>query len=132
MQQRKLIKMKTSETFSQEEQSRIRINVRCRIQTIEKNTKHNHQENIERDNLFIKSNNNKNKRNRRFPRKHQIEKKTEKRKRVKINWKERIRKAKGEGPDQNLINLSSKVLTTPQKSVLAKDPPFIPQMMSIS
>ena len=118
--------MKISETSSQEEQSRIRTNVRCRIQIIEKNTKRNHQQNIERDNLCSKRNNNKNKRNRRFSRKHQIEKKREKRKRVKTNWKERIRKAKGEGPDQNPINLSSKVLTTPQKSVLATEPPFIP------
>ena len=67
--------MKISETFSQEEQSRIRTNVRCRIEIIEKNTKRNHQQNIERDNLCIKRNNNKNKRNRRFSRKHQIEKK---------------------------------------------------------
>ena len=44
---------------------------------------------------------------------------------MKTNWKERIRKTKGEGPDKNPINLSLKVLTTPQKSVLAKDPPFI-------
>ena len=48
------------------------------------------------------------KRNRRFSRKHQIEKKREKRKRVKLNRKERIRKAKEEGPDQNAINPSSK------------------------
>ena len=57
---------------------------------------------------------------------HQIEKKREKRKRVKLSQKERIRKAKEEGPDQNTINLSSKVFTTPQKSVLAKVPSFIP------
>ena len=56
----------------------------------------------------------------------EIEKKREKRKRVKRNQKERIRKAKEEGPDQNAINLSSKVLTTSQKSVLVKGPSFIP------
>ena len=42
-----------------------------------------------------------------------------------LNRKERIRKAKEEGPDQNAINLSSKVLTL-QKLVLAKGPSFIP------
>ena len=77
-------------------------------------------------NLCIENNNNNKKRNRQFSRKHQIEKKREKRKRVKLNRKERIRKAKEEGPDQNVINLSSKVLTTPQKSVLTKGPSFIP------
>ena len=45
---------------------------------------------------------------------------------MKLNRKESIRKAKEECPDQNAINLSSKVLTTPQKSVLAKGPSFIP------
>ena len=45
---------------------------------------------------------------------------------MKRNQKERIRKAKEEDPDQYAINLSSKVLTTPQKSVLAKSPSFIP------
>ena len=45
---------------------------------------------------------------------------------MRLNRKERIRKAKEEGPDQNAINLSSKVLTTPQKSLLAKGPSFIP------
>ena len=35
-QQRKLIKIKISETFSQEEQRRIRTNIRHRIQIIEK------------------------------------------------------------------------------------------------
>ena len=77
-------------------------------------------------NLCIENNNNNKKRNRQFSRKHQIEKKREKRKRVKLNRKERIRKAKEEGPDQNVINLLSKVLTTPQKSVLTKGPSFIP------
>ena len=81
---------------------------------------------MKRDNLCIENNNNNKKRNRRFSRKHQIEKKREKRKRVKLNRKERIRKAKEEGPDENVINLSLKVLTTPQKSVLAKGPSFIP------
>ena len=47
-------------------------------------------------------------------------------KRVKLNRKERIRKAKGEGHDQNVVNLSSKVLTAAQKSVLAKGPSFLP------
>ena len=78
------------------------------------------------DVLLFNNNNHNKKRNRRFSRKHHIEKKREKRKRVKLNRKERIRKAKEEGPDQNAINLSSKVLTTPQKSVLAKGPSFIP------
>ena len=50
---------------------------------------------MERDNLCIGNNNNNNKRNRLFLRKHQTEKKREK-----LNWKERIRKAKEEGPDQ--------------------------------
>ena len=45
---------------------------------------------------------------------------------MKLNLKERIRKAKEEDPDQNVIYLSSKVLTTQQKSVLAKGPSFIP------
>ena len=93
---------------------------------MEKNTKRRHQQKIERDNLCIKNNNNSNKRNWRFSRKHQIEKRREKRKRVKLNHKERIRKAKEEIPDQNAINLSLKLLTTPQKSILAKGPSFIP------
>ena len=93
---------------------------------MEKNTKRRHQQKIEQDNLCIENNKNSNKRNWRFSRKHQIEKRREKRKRVKLNQKERIRKAKGEVPDQNAINLSSKLLTTPQKSILAKGPSFIP------
>ena len=44
----------------------------------------------------------------------------------KLNQKERIGKAKKEDPDQNAINLSSKVLATPQKSLLAKGSSFIP------
>ena len=72
------------------------------------------------------NNNNNNKQDRRFSSKQQIEKKREKRKRAKLNRKERIRKAKGEGPDQNAFNLSSEVLTSPQKSVLGKGPSFIP------
>ena len=63
-------------------------------------TKRKHQRKMEPDNLCIGNNNNNNKRNRLFLRKHQTEKKREKRKRVKLNWKERIRKAKEEGPDQ--------------------------------
>ena len=125
-QQRRLIKVKISETFSQVEQRRIRTNIRRRMQIIETNTKRRHQRKIKRDNFCIENNNNNKKRNRRFSRKHQIEKKREKIKRVKLNRKERIRKAKEEGPDQNAINLSSRVLTTPQKSVLAKRPSFIP------
>ena len=124
MQQRDLIKTKISETFSHEEQRRIRTNIRHRIQIIEKNTKRRHQRKIERDNVCFENNNNNKKRNRRFSRKHQIEKKREKK--VKLDRKESIRKAKEECPDQNVINLSSKVLTTPQKSVLAKGPSFIP------
>ena len=42
---------------------------------------------------------------------------------MKLNRKKRIRKAKAK--DQNAINLSSKVLTIPQKSVLVKSPSFI-------
>ena len=42
---------------------------------------------------------------------------------MKFNRKKRIRKAKAK--DQNAINLPSKVLTTPQKSVLVKSPSFI-------
>ena len=45
---------------------------------------------------------------------------------MKLNRKEKIRKAKEEDPDQNVINLSSKVLTTPQISVLATGPSSIP------
>ena len=123
--QRKLIKIKISEILSQEEQRIIRANVRRRIQIIEKNTKRIHQRKIERDNLCIENNNNNNKRNRRFSRKHYIEKRTEERKRMKLNRKERIRKAKEEGRDLNAISLSSKVLRTPQKSVLTKSPSFI-------
>ena len=124
------MKIKISETFSQEEQQTIRTNVRRGIQIIEKNTKRRHQRKIERDNLCIESNNNNNKRNRRFSRK-QMEKKREK-KRVKLNRKERIRKAKEEGPDQNAINLSSKVLTTPQKSVLGKGQSFISTLNDVN
>ena len=51
---------------------------------------------------------------------------------MKRNQKERIRKAKEEDPDQYAINLSSKVLTTPQKSVLAKGPSFIPTPNDVS
>ena len=93
-QQRKLIKRKISETFSPEEQRRIRTSIRRRIQINEKNTKRRYQRKIERDNLCIENNNNNKKRNRQFSRKHQIEKKREKGKRVKLNQKERIRKAK--------------------------------------
>ena len=78
MQQRDLIKTKISETFSHEEQRRIRTNIRHRIQIIEKNTKRRHQRKIERDNVCFENNNNNKKRNRRFSRKHQIEKKREK------------------------------------------------------
>ena len=119
----KLIKIKLSEVLSQEEQRIIRTNVRRRIQIIEKNTKRIHQRKIERDNLCIENSNNKNKQNRRFSRKYYIEKRREGKKRVKLNRKERIRKAKAK--DQNAINLSSKVLTTPRKSVLVKSPSFI-------
>ena len=105
---------------------RIRTNIRRRIQKIKKNTKHCHQRKMERDNVCIENNNNNNKRNRHFSRKHQTEKKRKKRKRVKFNRKERIVKAKEQGPDQNAINLSSKVLTTLQKSVFAKGPSSIP------
>ena len=124
------MKIKISETFSQEEQQTIRTNVRRGIQIIEKNTKRRHQRKIERDNLCIESNNNNNKRNRRFSRK-QMEKKREK-KRVKLNRKERIRKAKEEGPDQNAINLSSKVLITPQKSVLGNGQSFISTLNDVN
>ena len=124
------MKIKISETFSQEEQQTIRTNVRRGIQIIEKNTKRRHQRKIERDNLCIENNNNNNKRNRRFSRK-QMEKKREK-KRVKLNRKERIRKAKEEAPDQNAINLSSKVLTTPQKSVLGKGQSFISTLNDVN
>ena len=124
------MKIKISETFSQEEQQTIRTNVRRGIQIIEKNTKRRHQRKIERDNLCIENNNNNNKRNRRFSRK-QMEKKREK-KRVKLNRKERIRKAKEEGPDKNAINLSSKVLTTPQKSVLGKGQSFISTLNDVN
>ena len=55
-QQRKLIKIKISETFSQEEQRRIRANIRRRIQIIEKNTKRRHQRKIERGKLCIENN----------------------------------------------------------------------------
>ena len=105
---------------------RIRTNTRPRIQIIKKNNKHWHQRKMERDNVCIENNNNNNKRNRHFSRKHQTEKKRKKRKRVKFNRKERIVKAKEQGPDQNAINLSSKVLTTLQKSVFAKGPSSIP------
>ena len=114
------------------EQRRITSNVRRRIQITEKNTKRRHQQKIERDNLCIENNSNNNKRNRQFSKTHQIEKRREKRKCVKRNWKERIRKAKEEDPDQYAINLSSKVLTTPQKSVLAKGPSFIPTPNDVS
>ena len=124
------MKIKISETFSQAEQHAIRTNFRRRIQIIEKNTKRSHQRKIERDNLCIENNNNNNKQNRRFSRKHQIEKK--RKKRVKLNLKERIRKAKEEGPDQNAINLSSKVLTTPQKSVLGKGQSIIPTLNDVN
>ena len=124
------MKIKISETFSQEEQQTIRTNVRRGIQIIEKNTKRRHQRKIERDNLCIENNNNNNKRNRRISRK-QMEKKREK-KRDKLNRKERIRKAKEEGPDQNAINLSSKVLTTPQKSVLGKGQSFISTLNDVN
>ena len=78
--QRKLIEVKISETFSQEEQRRIRANIRRRMQIIEKNTNRRHQRKIKRDNLCIENNNNNKKRNRRFSRKHQIEKKEKKEK----------------------------------------------------
>ena len=65
--------MKIFETFSQEEQRRIRTNIRRRIQIIKKNTKRRHQRKMERDSLRIENNNNNNKRNRQFSRKHQVE-----------------------------------------------------------
>ena len=119
-QQRKLIKIKISETFSQEEQRRIRPNVRRRIQIIAKNIKPRHQQKIERNNLNKITTKTTNKSD------YFQEKKREERKRVRINQKERIRKAKEEDPDQNAINLLSKVLTAPQKSVLAQGPSFMP------
>ena len=45
---------------------------------------------------------------------------------MKRNQKERMRKGKEEVPDQNAINPSSKLLTTPQNSILAKGQSFIP------
>ena len=45
---------------------------------------------------------------------------------MKFNREERIVKAKEHGPDQNAINLPSKLLTALQKSVLAKGPSSIP------
>ena len=42
------------------------------------------------------------------------------------------KKSQRRGPDQYAINLSSKVLTTPQKSVLAKGPSFIPTPNDVS
>ena len=74
-QQRKLIKIKISETFSQEEQRRIRANIRRRIQIIEKNTKRRHQRKIERGKLCIENNsNNKNIENISYKRKEKKEK----------------------------------------------------------
>ena len=118
--------MKIPETYSQEEQRRIRTNIRRRVQIIENNTKRRHHRKIARVNLCVENNNNNNKRSRRFTRKYLIKKKRGKRKRVKLNRKERIRKAEEEGPDQNAINMSLKMLTTQQKSVLTRGPSFIP------
>ena len=79
LQQRKLIKTKISETFSQDKQRIIRINIKCRIQIIEKKqTNLVITEKKEGDNVCIEKNNNSNKRNRRFSGKHQIEKKRRK------------------------------------------------------
>ena len=128
----KTTQVNQNKNISHVEQRRIRANVRRRIQITEKNTKRRHQQKIERDNLCIENNSNNNKRNRQFSKTYQIEKRREKRKCVKRTWKERIRKAKEEDPDQYAINLSSKVLTTPQKSVLAKGPSFIPTPNDVS
>ena len=89
---RKVTKIKISETLSQEEQRRNRTNVKHRILIIEKNTKRRHQRKIEWDNFCIENNNNNNKRNWRFSKKHQTGKGREKRKRVKLYRKERVRK----------------------------------------
>ena len=71
------MKIKISETFSQEEQRRVRTNIRCRIQIIEKNTNRRHQRKIERDNLCVGYNNNNNERNRRDRKEKRKKKKSE-------------------------------------------------------
>ena len=59
-------------------------------------------------------------------------KKKNKRKGNKNNNKQRIALAKETGPDQNAINLSCLNLTSPQKSLLAKGPSFIPTPADIN
>ena len=59
-------------------------------------------------------------------------KKENRKKRVKLNRKESIRKANEEDHEQNDISLSLKVLTTPQKSVLAKGQSLIPTQSDVN
>ena len=42
------MKIKTSETFNQEEQRRVRTNIRCRIQIIGENTERRHHRKIDK------------------------------------------------------------------------------------
>ena len=89
------MKIKISETFSQEEQQTIRTNVRRGIQIIEKNTKRRHQRKIERDNLCIENNNNNNKRNRRFSRKPMEKKKRKKKSQTQSERKDKKGQRRG-------------------------------------
>ena len=56
-----------------------------------------------------------------------INKKRPKHVRHKDNYRERIHLAKVNEPDQNSINLPSLNLTLPQKSLLSKEPSFVPK-----
>ena len=59
-------------------------------------------------------------------------KNVKKKKRNKCSFKGRIKKVKENSPDQNAINLSSRDLSPSQKSVLAKEPTFLPTPTSVN
>ena len=61
-----------------------------------------------------------------FSKKQQINKRKLKQVRHKNNYRERIQFAKVNGPDENVINLSSMNLTSLQKSLLSKGQSFTP------
>ena len=72
------------------------------------------------------------KRNRRFKRNIDVDKRKEKRKQYTARKKDNIREIIENAPDQNAINLSNAVLSEDQKSLLKKGPSFAPTLTDIN
>ena len=72
------------------------------------------------------------KRNRRFNRNIAVDKRKEKRKRYKARKKDNINEIIENAPDQNAINLSNAVLSEDQKTLLKKEPSFVPTPTDIN